>query len=288
MEEAPNNLVSGHDDLNDFVAAIEGETVLAFDVEGVNLSRVGQPTLCAVGINCEGSVRVFLFDISDFAADYRSRQMSTLKKVLEDCTITKIIHDCRQDSDSLNEFCGIRISNVFDTSVYNSQLKMTEKRDNLNNTLTEYGCPISTGRHTKSFYKIRPNYWLERPLTEEHIISATQDVAYLFLLRASIIRRMSGMGAKQELKIRKASDAAISEFREKRFTAFVEVPKKKMWFVIGDGGSTLNRIESDSGASVSWRDSQGFFILASTKANLQAAKQLIKNTANGRKRYYHR
>jgi DNA polymerase I-like protein with 3'-5' exonuclease and polymerase domains len=132
MKETVTTLVSGHADLDEFVASIEGETIVAFDAEGVNLSRTGKATLCMIRINGEDNIHVFLFDVSDDAAEYQHRQISTLKGLLEDSTITKIIHDCRQDSDSLNEFFHTRMVKVFDTSVNNLQIKDTTKRDNLN------------------------------------------------------------------------------------------------------------------------------------------------------------
>ena len=125
-----------------------------------------------VGIDGEDSVHVFLFDMSDDAAEYHLRQISTLKIFLEDTTITKIIHDCRQDSDYLNRFFVLRIVNVFDTSVYNSEIKETTKRDNLNNTLKEYDYPINSERHSREFYDSNSDYWLQRPLTEKQIITA--------------------------------------------------------------------------------------------------------------------
>jgi ribonuclease D len=67
--------------------------------------------------------KIFVFDISDETADHQRRQINTLKSLLEATTITKIIHDCREDSDSLNEYFGIRIVNVFGTSVNNMEIK---------------------------------------------------------------------------------------------------------------------------------------------------------------------
>ena len=185
--------ISGCDKLDVFIDAIKGKNTLNFDVEGVNLSRTGQPTLCSVGIDFLFHVHVFVFDISDIAAEHQRRQINTLKTLLEATTISKIIHDCRQDSDSLNEFFGIRIVNVFDTSVYNVEIKGTSQRDNLNNTLAAYDCPINPNRHNKAFYEERPNYWLERPLTAEQIIIAAQDVTSLFLLREGILQGINYM-----------------------------------------------------------------------------------------------
>ena len=182
MVVAHITLISGYDKLIDFLDAIKGKTIVTFDVEGVNLSRIGRPTLCSVGIDLLFHVNVFVFDISDETAEHQSRQIRMLRDFLESPKITKIIHDCRQDSDSLNEFFGIRIVNVFDTSVYNMEIRGSMQRDDMNNTLAEYDCPINPNRHNKAFYKERPNYWLERPLTAEQITSAAQDVPLISIL----------------------------------------------------------------------------------------------------------
>ena len=282
MVEDHITVVSGCDKLVDFLDAIRGKIIVSFDVEGVNLSRIGQPTLCSVGISSSDHVHVFVFDISDNAAEHQRRQINTLKTLLEATTISKIIHDCRQDSDSLNEFFGIRIVNVFDTSIYNMEIKGTSQRDSLNNTLAYYGCPINPDRHNKAFYEERPNYWLERPLTAEQIISAAQDVTSLFLLRERIVHSMTKVGKIKENEIRKTSEEAISEFREKRFVQFMEVPKKKLWFVTGPGGSILKQIAIMSNTAVSYRNKEGFLILANTQADLDKAKKLMKDAARGR------
>ena len=43
--------------------------------------------------------------------------MKSLKALLEDKTVVKVIHDCRQDSAALYYQKGIKLENVFDTQV---------------------------------------------------------------------------------------------------------------------------------------------------------------------------
>ena len=45
MKEVVTTLVAGHAELDDFAAAIDGKAILAFDTEGVDLSRTGKATL---------------------------------------------------------------------------------------------------------------------------------------------------------------------------------------------------------------------------------------------------
>jgi 3'-5' exonuclease len=279
MVVAHITLISGCDKLDAFIDAIKGKTIVTFDVEGVNLSRTGQPTLCSVGIDFLFHVHVFVFDISDIAVDHQRRQINTLKSLLEATTITKIIHDCRQDSDSLNEFFGIRIVNVFDTSVYNMEIKGSMQRDNLNNTLAYYDCPINPGRNNKAFYKERPNYWLERPLTAEQITSAAQDVTSLFLLRERILQGINYMSYNRLKQIQKASEDAISENREKRFVHYMEIPKKRSSHLLGPGRLRLRHVVIMSKKAVSDRKKEGFLILALTQADLDNAINMMKDVA---------
>ena len=283
MVEDHITVVSGCDKLVDFLDAIKGKTIVTFDVEGVNLSRIGRPTLCSVGINSSDHVNVFVFDISDETAEHQKMQIRILRDFLESTTITKIIHDCRQDSDSLNEFFGIRIVNVFDTSVYNMEIKGSSQRDNLNNTLASYDCPINPDRHNKAFYKKRPNYWLERPLTAEQITSAAQDVTSLFLLRERILHHMNNVRNYRQNEIRKASEEAISEFREKRFVHYMAMPESKLWFNIGTSRIRLRDIETQSNTAVSARTKAGFLILAHTLADLDNVINIMTDVA-GRKK----
>jgi ribonuclease D len=156
--EHQTTLVSSHHDLDDFVSATEDQKFLTLDAEGVFLSRTGKATLVTVGVNDGARVRVFLFYLIDEIAEYSARLRSILKEILEDASTIKIIHDCRQDSDSLNEFFGIKLAGVFDTSIYHMIVNNTESRENLNNTLATYGCDINPHRKPRDFYNLHPTY----------------------------------------------------------------------------------------------------------------------------------
>ena len=278
MNDMSITLVTGDAALDKLIATIKGKSTSAFDVGGVNLSRMGIPTYCTVGVHSatRSLVRVFLFYLNDDATRYQSRQMSILKIILEDQNFTKIIHDCRQDSDTLNEFFQITIRNVFDTSVFNLKIKKAEKRDNLNDTLVAYGLAPNSARH-KKFYKHHLTCSAPRPLTEEHIISAAQDIRYLFLLQQLMLKCMRGMTDNQKVMIQDASKAAISEYREKRFTAFIKLRRTDWHDFIGAGGSTLSMIEKVTNVSVSCHNADGFLLLASSYSEMKIARKYIKD-----------
>ena len=268
-------------DLDRFEAAFEGKNLVTFDAEGVNLSRIGEATVLSIGVQNEDHVQVFIFDILEKDdADFYAREISIIKKLLEDPSVTKIIHDCRKDSDALNTFHKIRLAGVFDTSIYNMEIRVT--RDNLNNTLSYYGCEINEIRNKpKDFYELYPTYWADRPLTEEHIEWASGDVASLFKLRERLLEAVPP--GKLEV-IQQASEDAVSDIRSMDYHTVVKVAKSSMGKVIGKMGCNLQSIKEQSGASVS-NFVGGFLVIANSEASMNEAKDLIEKKAN---QSYHR
>jgi ribonuclease D len=278
QSEHQTTLVSSHHELDDFVSAVKGQKLLVLDAEGVDLSRTGKATLVTVGVNDGVRVRVFLFDLIDETAEYSTRLLSILKEILEDSSTIKIIHDCRQDSDSLNEFFGIKLAGVFDTSIYHMMVNNTESRENLNNTLGTYGCDINPNRKPRDFYNQHPNYWADRPLTEDHIACASADVSSLFELREKLLERVTD---KKADKMKNSSEEALDEFRSLRYCDNVPVPQYQVGRVIGHRGSNIVHIEKTTGAKVSRNSKGGFVVMAKDQAALDSAKRIILRKASG-------
>ena len=89
-------LVSSSLLLLQFKNMVAGQQLLAFDVEGVELSRQGQVTLLSFGVPVDGRVHVFLVDVLHEDLVLRAALIEFSKSLLEDDTIVKIVHDCRQ------------------------------------------------------------------------------------------------------------------------------------------------------------------------------------------------
>ena len=265
-------LVTSQERLEEFLLTANEHLLLAFDVEGVCLSRTGQATLIAIGIHDRERVRVFLFDLLDETTEFFTKQMSILKCYLEDASVIKIVHDCRQDSDSLNEFFNIRVAGVFDTSIYNMLITGSAARDNLNHTLANYGCEINRGRNKpQNFYLENPTYWGSRPLSADQMTCASADVSSLFELREKLLHNLPP-GSIEVMQ--KASENALDEYRSLRYLEDVVVPKEKMGRVIGVGGSGIEKIRSSTGAIVSTCGG-GFRIMAKDKCSIENAKKMI-------------
>ena len=108
-------------------SVLQRETLLALDCEGWRLGRMGTLSLIQVGTE---SGDAFLFDVLDCPRN--SEVVQWLKAILESTAVTKIVHDCRMDSDALYHLLGITLAEVHDTQACGGG------RLNLNDTLQMY------------------------------------------------------------------------------------------------------------------------------------------------------
>lgn len=111
-----------------------------------------------------------------------------LRQLLENDTVIKIIHDCRNDSANLFAQFQIVLSNVFDTQSahavlqYQNEGREVYKVKNVSlNTLCElYGAPVNPMKEQlKSLYRRDQRYWARRPLTREMLLYAAGDALLL-------------------------------------------------------------------------------------------------------------
>lgn len=193
------------------VNALSAHPRIALDCEGVALSRTGR--LCL--LQAKGLDTVYIFDLVNsptnttganlYASDQDKRQIvraqlsharrmfekGGLKKLLEDKSVTKIMHDCRHDSDALYHQFGIKLGPVIDTQVVFFVLRRC--------TGLEDGLPVSLKTLLKKFSFVSDNelevknsvkesmkgdsdFWLQRPLSETALWYARLDVEHLLPL----------------------------------------------------------------------------------------------------------
>jgi len=143
---------------------------VAFDCEGVNLSRLGTVEIVSI---CFSASQVYLVD---FGKHRCPKIVEAVKKLFECSTLTKIIHDCRMDCDALYHNHGIMVNNVHDTSAF----------------------------HDRS----NPNFWATRPLTKKMIDWASSDVDKLFQLAEKQLERISS--AKKPSAVEKSGNYSRS------------------------------------------------------------------------------
>lgn len=166
--------------------------IISFDCEGVNLGVKGQLTVIEIG-TIRGEA--FIFDLQACPLLITD---GGLRQILEDETIIKIIHDCRNDAYNLYTQFNVLIKNVFDTQSAHAILQFQDtgkqvykvKNVSLNTLCEMYNAPINPMKdQLKNIYKRDPKYWSRRPLTRDMLLYAASDV--LVLINEQLFRTMS-------------------------------------------------------------------------------------------------
>ncbi|KAG5325255.1 EXD1 protein, partial [Pseudoatta argentina] len=160
----------------------DGKVVVSFDCEGINLGVRGQLTLVQIGTM---SGQAYVFDLVTCPGLV---QAGGLQKLLEHPHVTKVIHDCRNDSVNLYNQFNITLTNVFDTQAAHAVLQFQDtgkpvykvKNVNLNTLCDHYNAPCNPLKEQlKNIYRKDQRYWSRRPITREMLIYASSDVLSL-------------------------------------------------------------------------------------------------------------
>ncbi|KAK7864898.1 hypothetical protein R5R35_001987 [Gryllus longicercus] len=158
------------------------KVAISFDCEGVNLGVKGQLTLFQIG-TCSGQAYIF-----DLVTCPKLVKAGGLQCLLESEDVTKVIHDCRNDSVNLYNQYGITLRNIFDTQAAHAILQLQElgkpvhkvKNVSLNALCELYDAPINPMKdQLKNVYRRDQRYWARRPLSRDMMIYAAADVLSL-------------------------------------------------------------------------------------------------------------
>ncbi|XP_076457298.1 uncharacterized protein LOC143291320 isoform X2 [Babylonia areolata] len=212
------------------VSGLEREGVVAVDTEGVHLSRTGPLTLLQVATR---SAHVFLFDIQT------NRKLMTeggVQRLLENDAIVKVLHSAKNDQTALLWQHNVELRNVHDTQVAHMELQKAEghkfpKRAKLGDVCAIY-CPEKANLVdcdkdvvTRKMNRTEGPYWAKRPLTQEMIDYAANDVVALIpeiytaqmkLLEEKGVTRAYQARLQRELKAVKEPDVLEAVKREER------------------------------------------------------------------------
>jgi len=201
----------------------------------VDLSRKGIISIVQIATRKHS----FILDVKGKGVD--DPLVVWLREVLEDDSITKIIHDCRMDSDALHHLLNIYLSKVHDTSCWHFVITGFEDQ-NLNNTLTQNGLKPNMARHS-DVYKTNPAFWDTRPLTAPMLEWAKGDLCALFQLQDKQLKKVAAMPASaqaaQELKANMASQEHCDFARSASVASFHIL--SNVGHFIGKGGSSIRR-----------------------------------------------
>jgi exonuclease 3'-5' domain-containing protein 1 len=133
---------------------------------------------------------VFIFDIlkggSLMFLGLNDENKRGLKHILENKKIIKLIHDCRNDWDSLLHQYSVRIFNFIDTQeayfifklFYYQEITLPISLSNFIETMIKQKLTYKDRFKAEMMGNI--NFWSERPLSDDRLHYASQDVLYLY------------------------------------------------------------------------------------------------------------
>ena len=117
LDTSTKILTSPGVELDEAIAECCLSPLLAVDLEGISMSRVGLVTLLQVAVDDD----VFLFDVQALSTEELFHREvgdeKTLQSILEDPAVTKLMFDCRVDSDALYHQHGVSLNGVWDVQL---------------------------------------------------------------------------------------------------------------------------------------------------------------------------
>ncbi|KAM0968201.1 hypothetical protein ACFX2I_016538 [Malus domestica] len=253
----------------------ERPLIIGFDCEGVDLCRHG--TLCIMQLAFPNAI--YLVD----AIQGGVMLINACKPALESPYITKVIHDCKRDSEALYFQFGIKLNNVVDTQIAYS---LIEEQEGQKRVLVDYisfvglladprYCGISYLEKEEVRFLLRqdPNFWTYRPLSEQMVRAAADDVRFLLHIYYKMMEKLNQQSL-WYLAIRGAlycrcfciSDNNFADWPslppipdnlkvegnapEEEILSVLDVPPGKMGRVIGRRGASILAIKESCNAEI--------------------------------------
>ena len=166
---------------NEIVSQIlYNQKIISIDCEGIKLSKTGPLKLLQIGLyNKQG----YIFDVKILSKNLFEGRNS-LKTILENEKILKILHGCRNDYESLYFQYKVKLNNFIDTQemnfiyelIKNNSFYRISLKDLIKNILN-----IDLSLKDKIHNEMNNNYliWDERPIKNEYLEYSYEDVKYL-------------------------------------------------------------------------------------------------------------
>ncbi|KAJ0427971.1 putative 3'-5' exonuclease domain, K domain, ribonuclease H-like superfamily [Helianthus annuus] len=239
--------------------------VIGFDCEGVDLCRNG--TLCIMQLAFPDAI--YLVD----AIEGGKTLVEACKPALESSYITKVIHDCKRDSEALYFQFNIKLHNVFDTQIAYSLIEEQEGGDKSTRRLHIICISYLEKQEVRVLLRQDPNFWKYRPLSELMVRAATDDVRFLLYIYNKMVVKMNQKSL-WYLAVRGAlycrcfciTDNNYADWPpippipediitddnapEEEILSVVDVPPGKMGVVIGRRGASILAIKESCNAEI--------------------------------------
>ncbi|KAL4570249.1 hypothetical protein LXL04_025900 [Taraxacum kok-saghyz] len=253
----------------------DNKLVIGFDCEGVDLCRNG--TLCIMQLAFRDAI--YLVD----AIEGGNALIEACKPALESSHITKVIHDCKRDSEALYFQFNIKLHNVFDTQIAYSLIEEQEGGTKVPDDYISFVSLLADPRYCGVSYlekeEVRvllrkdPNFWKYRPLSELMIRAATDDVRFLLYIYDKMVVKMNEnsfwyLAVRGSLYCRcfcishnnyadwppippiPENLVGKENEPEEEILAVVDVPPGKMGLVIGKRGASILAIKQECDAEI--------------------------------------
>ncbi|XP_055820470.1 uncharacterized protein LOC129889261 isoform X2 [Solanum dulcamara] len=253
----------------------ETQLVIGFDCEGVDLCRHG--TLCIMQLAFPDAI--YLVD----AVQGGETVIQACKPALESNYITKVIHDCKRDSEALYFQFGIKLHNVVDTQIAYALINEQEGHARVPDDYISFVGLLADPRYCGVSYdekeEVRvllrqdPKYWTYRPLSEQMIRAAADDVRFLLHIYHKMVQKLNEKSL-WHLAVRGAlycrcfcinenhfadwpplppipeNIIADESILEEETLSVVDVPPGKMGRVIGRRGASILSIKESCNAEI--------------------------------------
>ncbi|XP_035546784.1 egalitarian protein homolog isoform X2 [Juglans regia] len=252
----------------------ESQLVIGFDCEGVDLCRHG--TLCIMQLALPDAI--YLVD----AIQGGEMLMRACKPALESAYITKVVHDCKRDSEALYFQFGIKLNNVVDTQIAYSLIEEQEGRTRSPDDYISFVGVLADPRYCISYLEkeeVRvllrqdPKFWTHRPLSEQMVRAAADDVRFLLHIYHKMMEKLNQRSL-WYLAVRGAlycrcfciNDNDYADWQslspipdnvlmegnapEEEILSILDVPPGKMGRVIGRKGASILAIKKSCNAEI--------------------------------------
>lgn len=251
------------------------QLVIGLDCEGVDLCRTG--ALCIMQLAFPDAI--YLVD----AIQGGEVLMKACKPALESVNITKVIHDCKRDSEALYFQFGIKLHNVVDTQIAYSLIEEQEGRTRVPDDYISFVGLLADPRYCGISYlekqEVRvllrqdPYFWIYRPLSELMVRAAADDVRFLLCIYHKMVEKLNQRSL-WYLVVRGAlycrcfciSDNNFADWPslppipdnlisgdnvpEEEILSVLDVPSGKMGCIIGRRGASILSIKESCNAEI--------------------------------------
>jgi ribonuclease D len=179
VPEQDYQYIDTHEALEAFVRQARKADIVALDIEGDSMFHY-QEKVCLIQMAANGQTVVI--------DPLMVKDLTSIKPMLENADIPKVIHGADYDIRSIYRDFGITIANLFDTQLASMYMGWSE---------TSLEAVVARHFGVELDKKYQKKNWSRRPLPDEMVAYAASDVTYLIPLAFHLTRELDQLGRLQ-------------------------------------------------------------------------------------------